>query len=161
MIGETPIYQRIEKSKTGPVLIAIGVILLCSALFLPNLAKNSLFIFVPVSLFLILMGYLTSRLYINGYFDRLVVRYGTFGPLKVTVQYSQIRAIEQMKIPAILRMHTGLRINFGGWFFNPGTSADAVKIEYGKHKAVTVGTADPDGLKNFIEQKMAQGMKFS
>lgn len=164
MIGETPIYQRIEKSKFGSILMVIGAVMLFGVWFLPSLPKdvtNTRLMMTLISLFLILTGYTTSRLYINGYYDRLVIQYGKFGPLKVTVFYSQIRSVERMKIPIVLRMQTGMRMNFGGWFFNPGTSNDAVKIQYGRNKVVTVGTTDPDGLKNFIEQQLASSIRFS
>jgi len=161
MIGETPIYQREEKSRMGIMLIAIGVILIFGALFFPPLEKNTSPMLIPVSAVVIVIGYLTSRLYILGYFDRLVVRFGKFGPLKVTVPYPGIRKVEIMKIPFIMKWQAGLRVSFGGWFFNPGGMQDAVRIEYGKHKAVIIGTSKASDLKSFLEQRVAQGVKFS
>ncbi len=148
MLAETPQYERQERSRAGSLLFISGVAVAGVALYAYLAGKSGLDL------------YLTSSMYILGYSDRLVVRFGRFGPFKRTVRYSDIRAVEVIEMPLVLRWQVGLKRVGGGWLFNPGTR-DAIRIEYSPGPALIVGTTDPHRLKEFLDTKVASSTSFS
>jgi len=160
MFDETPIYEQKERSWVSLPLAAIGLLFIAFSIYAPSQSGWGALPLIIAAAVLLMVSYLVSNMYILGYSDRLVVRFGRFGPLHLTVKYSDIISVETVRLPLHMRWQLGLKRIGGGWLFNPG-ARDAVKVEYRPGVALIIGTSDPHRLKEFIEMKAASSVSFS